>query len=145
MSSSQVLITSDDLHAVVSICAIVLLVVGIISTFGRMFTKAIVVRRLNLDDYAICLALVSGKLPDVGSNYAEQSFSFSPLGKQQPFCWLLDMDLAGTGIPFLVMNAKCLRKCVHGLRSLFQAPRTNIVYNPRLSMLPSFSTFRPLR
>ena len=57
-SSSQVLITSDDLHAVVSICAIVLLVVGIISTFGRMFTKILVVRRLNLDDYAICLALV---------------------------------------------------------------------------------------
>ena len=55
---AQVLITDDDMHAVVSICAIVFLIVATISVFGRTFTKIAVVRKLSVDDHAAFAALV---------------------------------------------------------------------------------------
>ena len=58
-SRAQVLISNDDLHAVVSICSIVLLILAVLSTLGRIFTKLSVVHKVALDDYTAFLALVS--------------------------------------------------------------------------------------
>lgn len=55
----QVLIEEGDVHAVISICAIVLLIVAIVSTFGRIFTKFAVNHKLSVDDLAAFPALVS--------------------------------------------------------------------------------------
>lgn len=55
----QVIIFDGDLHAIVSICTIILLIVAVISTFGHIFTKIAVTRKLALDDYAAFPALVS--------------------------------------------------------------------------------------
>ena len=56
---AQVIISDGDLHAVISICSIVLLIVAILSTFGRIFTKLSVMHKVALDDYTAFPALVS--------------------------------------------------------------------------------------
>ena len=56
---AQVIISDGDLHAVISICSILLLIVAILSTFGRIFTKFSVMHRVALDDYTVFPALVS--------------------------------------------------------------------------------------
>lgn len=56
---NQVIVDSDDVHAIISICAIILLIVAIFSTFGQIFTKIAVVRKLSLDDITAFPALVS--------------------------------------------------------------------------------------
>ena len=48
-----------DPHAVLSICAIVLLIIAIFGTFVRIYTKVAVERKLAPDDHLACLALVS--------------------------------------------------------------------------------------
>ena len=62
---SQVFITDDDFHAVVSICAIVLLIIAVTSIVGQIFTKITLHHKLALDDYATFPALVSraGRVP----------------------------------------------------------------------------------
>ena len=59
VKKSQVLITDTDLHAVVSVCAIIFLIVAAIGVVGRVFTKLAVVKSLAVDDYVAFLALVS--------------------------------------------------------------------------------------
>ena len=54
----QVTISSTNLSPVVSICSIVCLLLSIFSVTGRVFTKAAVVRRLAMDDFAIVSATV---------------------------------------------------------------------------------------
>ena len=56
---AQVIISDGDMHAVISICSIVLLIVAILSAFGRVFTKLSVMRKVALDDYTVFPALVS--------------------------------------------------------------------------------------
>ena len=58
-SRAQVLISDDDLHAVVSISSIVLLILAVLSTLGRIFTKLSVVHKVAADDYTAFAALVS--------------------------------------------------------------------------------------
>lgn len=58
-SRGQVIIVEGDLHAVVSICTIILLIIAVICTFGHIFTKFAVTRKLALDDYTAFPALVS--------------------------------------------------------------------------------------
>ena len=58
-SRAQVLISDNDLHAVVSICSIVLLILAVLSTLGRIFTKLSVVHKVTLDDYTAFPASVS--------------------------------------------------------------------------------------
>ena len=59
----QVIITDDDFHAILDICAIIFWVVALLSNFGR-FSKIKKQEKLNLDDYTAFLALVSIHLPE---------------------------------------------------------------------------------
>ena len=54
----QVTISPTNLSPVVSICSIVCLLLSTLSVAGRIFTKAAVVRRLAVDDFAILSATV---------------------------------------------------------------------------------------
>ena len=56
---NQVHITADNLGPLVNICAISFLVPTIFSIIGRLFTKLTAIYRLTLDDFTICVALVS--------------------------------------------------------------------------------------
>ncbi len=54
----QVTISPTNLSPVISICSIVCLLLSTLSVAGRVFTKAAVVRRLAMDDFAILSATV---------------------------------------------------------------------------------------
>ena len=57
----QVTISPTNLSPVVSICSVVCLLLSILSVAGRVFTKAAVVRRLAMDDFAIVSATVRSR------------------------------------------------------------------------------------
>ena len=62
-NTAQVLITDDDFHAIVDICAIIFWVVALLSNFGRVL-KIKRAGRPSFDDYTAFLALVSINLPE---------------------------------------------------------------------------------
>ena len=64
VTRDQVLITNDDLHAVLSICSILCLIVPILAILGRLFTKILMVRKLVLDDFVAFSALVRAPRPN---------------------------------------------------------------------------------
>lgn len=54
----QVTISPSNLSPVVSICSVVCLLLSTLSVAGRVFTKAVTLRHLDLDDFTILAATV---------------------------------------------------------------------------------------
>lgn len=95
--ADQEIITNSDLHAVVSILAVVCLVFGIISAFGRVFTKIAVVQSLALDDYVIFPSLVCLIFVQI-EFLLMTAFRSCILGRLLRFCRHLGMDWENIGV-----------------------------------------------